>query len=42
VLRLGQNVAEFDTKSVTQAKVVEAITAGALSKVPGQSEEVVA
>jgi D-xylose transport system ATP-binding protein len=42
VLRLGQNVAEFDTKSTTQAKVVEAITAGQLSKVPGQSEEVVA
>jgi D-xylose transport system ATP-binding protein len=42
VLRLGQNVAEFDTKSTTQAKVVEAITAGSLSKVPGQSEEVVA
>jgi D-xylose transport system ATP-binding protein len=42
VLRLGQNVAEFDTKETTQAKVVEAITAGSLSKVPGQSEEVVA
>jgi D-xylose transport system ATP-binding protein len=40
VLRLGQNVAEFDTKDVTQAKVVEAITAGSLSKVPGQSEVV--
>jgi D-xylose transport system ATP-binding protein len=42
VLRLGQNVAEFETKDVTQAKVVEAITAGSLSKVPGQGEEVVA
>jgi len=42
VLRLGQNVAEFLTKDVTQSKVVEAITAGALSKVPGQSKEVVA
>ncbi len=42
VLRLGQNVAEFDAKNVTQAKVVEAITAGALSKVPGLSEEVIA
>jgi D-xylose transport system ATP-binding protein len=42
VLRLGQNVAEFDAKGVTQAKVVEAITAGALSKVPGLSEEVIA
>ncbi len=42
VLRLGQNVAEFETKAVNQQQVVEAITAGALSKVPGQSEEVVA
>jgi len=42
VLRLGQNVAEFATKDVTPAKVVEAITAGALSKVPGLSEEVLA
>jgi D-xylose transport system ATP-binding protein len=42
VLRLGQNVAEYHTKDVTQSQVVEAITAGALSKVPGQSEEVVA
>jgi D-xylose transport system ATP-binding protein len=42
VLRLGQNVAEFDARDVTQQQVVEAITAGALSKVPGQSEEVVA
>jgi len=41
VLRLGQNVAEFETKDVTQAKVVEAITAGSLSKVPGQADEVV-
>jgi D-xylose transport system ATP-binding protein len=42
VLRLGQNVAEFDVKDTTQAKVVEAITTGALSTVPGQSEEVIA
>jgi D-xylose transport system ATP-binding protein len=35
VLRLGQNVAEFKTGQVTQTQVVEAITAGALSKVPG-------
>jgi D-xylose transport system ATP-binding protein len=35
VLRLGQNVAEFKTREVTQTQVVEAITAGALSKVPG-------
>jgi D-xylose transport system ATP-binding protein len=35
VLRLGQNVAEFTTREVTQTQVVEAITAGALSRVPG-------
>jgi len=35
VLRLGQNVSEFRTGEVTQTQVVEAITAGALSKVPG-------
>jgi D-xylose transport system ATP-binding protein len=40
VLRLGQNVAEFQTKDVTQTQVVEAITAGKLSKVPGQQEVV--
>ncbi|WP_219949916.1 ATP-binding cassette domain-containing protein [Salinibacterium sp. M195] len=39
VLRLGQNVAEFDRRSVTQTTVVEAITAGGLSTVPGQNEE---
>jgi D-xylose transport system ATP-binding protein len=39
VLRLGQNVAEFRTSETSQAKVVEAITAGALSHVPGQQEE---
>ena len=39
VLRLGQNVAEFDRRSVTQTQVVEAITAGRLSTIPGQSEE---
>jgi len=39
VLRLGQNVAEFDRRSVTQTTVVEAITAGGLSAVPGQNEE---
>jgi len=43
VLRLGQNVAEFKTGEVTQTQVVEAITAGALSKVPGHvSAEVTA
>jgi D-xylose transport system ATP-binding protein len=35
VLRLGQNVAEYKRSEVTQTQVVEAITAGALSKVPG-------
>jgi D-xylose transport system ATP-binding protein len=38
VLRLGQNVAEYKVKDVTQTQVVEAITAGKLSKVPGQAE----
>jgi D-xylose transport system ATP-binding protein len=43
VLRLGQNVAEFKRTEVTQTQVVEAITAGALSKVPGHVQaEVVA
>lgn len=36
VLRLGQDVANFDAKNVTQTQVVEAITAGKLSSVPGQ------
>ena len=40
VLRLGQNVAEFNRKETTQQAVVEAITAGQLSKVPGQAEAV--
>jgi D-xylose transport system ATP-binding protein len=42
VLRLGQNVAKVKRTEVTQTQVVEAITAGALSKVPGhvQSEVV--
>lgn len=39
VLRLGQSVAEFDRRAVTQTQVVEAITAGRLSSVPGQSAE---
>ena len=43
VLRLGQNVAEFKRTETNQQEVVEAITAGKLSKVPGGSgEEVVA
>jgi D-xylose transport system ATP-binding protein len=45
VLRLGQNVAEFRTADTNQREVVEAITAGQLSKVPGlptEEQEVVA
>jgi D-xylose transport system ATP-binding protein len=45
VLRLGQNVARYNRRDVTTTQVVEAITAGKLSKVPGMSadaEEVVA
>ncbi len=38
VLRLGQNVGEMKRTETTQQKVVEAITAGALSEVPGQAE----
>jgi D-xylose transport system ATP-binding protein len=39
VLRLGQNVAEFDAKQTNQQEVVQAITAGQLSSVPGQEQE---
>ena len=42
VLRLGQNVAEYKRTETNQQQVVEAITAGKLSKVPGSGEEVVA
>jgi D-xylose transport system ATP-binding protein len=42
VLRLGQNVAEFKRTETNQQKVVEAITAGTLSEVPGRSSEVMA
>ncbi len=42
VLRLGQNVSVLKRTDVTQTQVVEAITAGALSKVPGVEKEVVA
>jgi D-xylose transport system ATP-binding protein len=38
VLRLGQNVAEFDRRETTQQEVVHAITAGKLTSVPGQQE----
>jgi len=37
VLRLGQNVAEFMAKDTNQREVVEAITAGQLTHVPGQT-----
>jgi D-xylose transport system ATP-binding protein len=40
VLRLGQNVAEYKVKDTNQQEIVQAITAGELSKVPGQSEGV--
>jgi D-xylose transport system ATP-binding protein len=42
VLRLGQNVAVHKRADVTQTQVVEAITAGKLSKAPGIAEEVIA
>jgi D-xylose transport system ATP-binding protein len=42
VLRQGQNENEFKRRETNQQEVVEAITAGQLSKVPGQSEEAVA
>jgi D-xylose transport system ATP-binding protein len=38
VLRLGEDVARFKTADTTQREVVEAITAGKLSTVPGQEE----
>jgi D-xylose transport system ATP-binding protein len=38
VLRLGEDVARFRTADTTQRDVVEAITAGKLSTVPGQEE----
>jgi D-xylose transport system ATP-binding protein len=40
VLRLGQNVAELKVSETTQQLVVEQITAGKISTVPGQAEEV--
>jgi D-xylose transport system ATP-binding protein len=40
VLRLGQTVAEYKRTDTTQREVVEAITAGHLSYVPGMEEEV--
>jgi D-xylose transport system ATP-binding protein len=35
VLRLGRNVAEFNAKDTNQREVVESITAGSISTVPG-------
>ena len=40
VLRLGQSIAEHKTADVTQTQVVESITAGKLSNVPGLPSEV--
>jgi D-xylose transport system ATP-binding protein len=42
VLRLGQNVAEYKRTETNQQQVVEAITAGQLSEVPGMTAEVLA
>ncbi|MBV9920983.1 MAG: sugar ABC transporter ATP-binding protein [Pseudonocardia sp.] len=42
VLRLGQAVGEYKKSETTQRDVVEAITAGKLSYVPGMQDEVVA
>ncbi len=39
VLRLGQTVAEFTKTETSQREIVEAITAGQLSYVPGMEEE---
>lgn len=39
VLRLGHKVAEFAAGEVTQQDVVQAITAGTLSHIPGMAEE---
>jgi D-xylose transport system ATP-binding protein len=41
VLRLGQNVAIYNRKDVTTTQVVEAITAGKLSHVPGMTDDIV-
>jgi D-xylose transport system ATP-binding protein len=41
VLRLGQTVGEYKRSDTTQREVVEAITAGQLSYVPGMEEELV-
>ena len=36
VLRLGQSIGTYEASETTQQEIVEAITAGALSAVPGQ------
>ena len=41
VLRLGSNVGEFKASETTQREVVEAITAGKVSAVPGMQQEAV-
>jgi D-xylose transport system ATP-binding protein len=41
VLRLGNNVGEFKAGETTQRDVVEAITAGKVSSVPGMQQEAV-
>ena len=41
-LRLGSNVAEFDRRLTSQTEVVEAITFGRVSAVPGQGEAMTA
>ena len=40
VLRLGQRVAEYETKKTTQQEVVHAITAGTLEYVPGMADDI--
>jgi D-xylose transport system ATP-binding protein len=39
VLRLGRNAGNFDRKATTQQEVVQAITAGAPTKVSGIPQE---
>jgi D-xylose transport system ATP-binding protein len=41
VLRLGRNVGVYEREQVTQTQIVEAITAGKPTKVPGIAEETV-
>jgi len=39
VLRLGKNVGVYEREKTTQREIVEAITAGVPTKVPGVAEE---